>query len=114
VLCSHRRNRDVPDDDFPSGDGEDDGDWRLGSFLARNGFEHHPVSCVHCPELANPQPDDLLSRERATAPLKQTTLFESVVVVSTQQFARGVVWKTLVVKLVWPAMHFTFSRRSGS
>lgn len=38
-----------------------------------DGFEHHPASCTHCLELANPQLDDLLSRDRATALLKQTT-----------------------------------------
>lgn len=38
-----------------------------------DGFEHHPVDCVHCLELANPQLDDLLSRDRAVAMLKQTT-----------------------------------------
>jgi phage terminase large subunit-like protein len=37
------------------------------------GFEHHPVSCVHCLELANPQLDDLLSRDRAVALLNLTT-----------------------------------------
>lgn len=41
--------------------------------FSADGFEHHPVSCVHCLELANPQLDDLLSRDRATALLKQTT-----------------------------------------
>lgn len=41
--------------------------------FSADGFEHHPVNCVHCLELANPQLDDLLSRDRATALLKQTT-----------------------------------------
>lgn len=41
--------------------------------FSADGFEHHPVGCVHCLELANPQLDDLLSRDRATALLKQTT-----------------------------------------
>ncbi|OBK69571.1 terminase [Mycobacterium colombiense] len=37
------------------------------------GFEDHPVDCVHCLELANPQLDDLLSRDRATALLRQVS-----------------------------------------
>lgn len=37
------------------------------------GFEDHPVDCVHCLELANPQLDDLLSRDRATALLSQVS-----------------------------------------
>jgi phage terminase large subunit-like protein len=37
------------------------------------GFEHHPVDCGHCLELANPQLDDLLSRDRATALLTQVS-----------------------------------------
>ncbi|WP_322857334.1 terminase TerL endonuclease subunit [Mycobacterium shigaense] len=41
--------------------------------FSADGFEHHPVECPHCLELANPQLDDLLSRDRATALLKQTT-----------------------------------------
>ncbi|SPM31573.1 Phage terminase-like protein, large subunit, contains N-terminal HTH domain, partial [Mycobacterium terramassiliense] len=41
--------------------------------FSASGFEHHPVDCPHCLELANPQLDDLLSRDRATALLKQTT-----------------------------------------
>ncbi|MEH3135290.1 MAG: terminase large subunit [Mycolicibacterium neoaurum] len=41
--------------------------------FSADGFEHHPASCVHCLELANPQLDDLLSRDRAVALLKQTT-----------------------------------------
>lgn len=41
--------------------------------FSADGFAHHPVSCVHCLELANPQLDDLLSRDKATALLKQTT-----------------------------------------
>lgn len=41
--------------------------------FSADGFEHHPVGCTHCLELANPQLDDLLSRDRATALLKQTT-----------------------------------------
>lgn len=41
--------------------------------FSADGFEHHPVECVHCLELANPQLDDLLSRSRATALLRQTT-----------------------------------------
>lgn len=41
--------------------------------FSADGFEHHPAECVHCLELANPQLDDLLSRDRATALLRQTT-----------------------------------------
>ncbi|BBY82018.1 terminase [Mycolicibacterium pulveris] len=41
--------------------------------FSADGFQHHPASCVHCLEAANPQLDDLLSRDRATALLKQTT-----------------------------------------
>ncbi|MGV0746399.1 terminase [Mycolicibacterium sp. XJ870] len=35
------------------------------------GFEHHPLECPHCLELANPQLDDLLSRRVALAMLKE-------------------------------------------
>lgn len=41
--------------------------------FSASGFEHHPPDCMHCLELANPQLGDLLSRDRATALLKQTT-----------------------------------------
>lgn len=41
--------------------------------FSADGFEHHPANCTHCLELANPQLGDLLSRDRATALLKQTT-----------------------------------------
>ena len=41
--------------------------------FSADGFEHHPVDCVHCLELANPQLGDLLDRGRAVAMLKQTT-----------------------------------------
>jgi phage terminase large subunit-like protein len=41
--------------------------------FSANGFEHHPASCDHCLKLANPQLGDLLSADRATALLKQTT-----------------------------------------
>lgn len=34
------------------------------------GFEDHPADCVHCLELANPQLDDLLNRNKAMALLK--------------------------------------------
>lgn len=34
------------------------------------GFEHHPVTCVHCLELANPQIDDLIDRRTALAMIK--------------------------------------------
>lgn len=38
--------------------------------ISAGGFEHHPVDCGHCLELANPQLDDLLSRREAVSMLK--------------------------------------------
>ncbi|RWA22565.1 terminase [Mycolicibacterium elephantis DSM 44368] len=66
------------------------------------GFEHHDVACSHCLELANPQLDDLLSRDRATALLKQTTEGEyrrkrlcQVVTTNESPFLTADVWDGL-------------------
>lgn len=66
------------------------------------GFEHHPVDCPHCLELANPQLGDLLSRDRATALLKQTTEGEyrrkrlcQVVVSNESPFVDADTWDAL-------------------
>ncbi|SHT43459.1 phage terminase [Mycobacteroides abscessus subsp. abscessus] len=70
--------------------------------FSADGFEDHPASCVHCLELANPQLDDLLSRDRATALLKQTTEGEyrrkrlcQVVVTNESPFLAAESWDAL-------------------
>lgn len=70
--------------------------------FSADGFEHHPPECLHCLELANPQLDDLLSRERATALLKQTTVGEyrrkrlcQVVTTNESPFIPADVWDGL-------------------
>ncbi|MCA2255829.1 terminase [Mycobacterium intracellulare] len=70
--------------------------------FSADGFEHHPVDCLHCLELANPQLDDLLSRDRATAMLKHTTEGEyrrkrlcQVVTTNEHPFIKPGVWESL-------------------
>ncbi|WP_448400892.1 terminase TerL endonuclease subunit [Mycolicibacillus trivialis] len=70
--------------------------------FSADGFAHHPPNCVHCLELANPQLDDLLSRDRATALLRQTTEGEyrrkrlcQVVTTNEAPFVAADVWDGL-------------------
>lgn len=70
--------------------------------FSADGFEHHPVDCVHCLELANPQLDDLLSRDRAVAMLRQTSEGEyrrkrlcQVVTTNESPFIQRDVWDGL-------------------
>ncbi|ODR06939.1 terminase [Mycolicibacillus koreensis] len=79
-------------------------DDRTMAFVefSADGFAHHPANCVHCLELANPQLDDLLSRDRATALLRQTTEGEyrrkrlcQVVTTNEAPFVAADVWDGL-------------------
>ncbi|BCO71434.1 terminase [Mycobacterium intracellulare] len=70
--------------------------------FSADGFEFHPADCVHCLELANPQLDDLLSRDRAMAMLKRTTEGEyrrkrlcQVVTTNEHPFLTAEVWAGL-------------------
>ena len=65
-------------------------------------FTDHPADCTHCLELANPQLDDLLSRDRATALLSQVSEGEyrrkrlcQVVTTNTAPFIPTDVWEGL-------------------
>ncbi|RUP03698.1 MAG: terminase [Mycobacterium sp.] len=70
--------------------------------FSADGYEHHPADCVHCLELANPQLDDLLSRDRAMALLKRTTEGEyrrkrlcQVITTNEHPFLTAEVWAGL-------------------
>ncbi|MGP4058494.1 terminase [Mycobacterium sp. 4D054] len=78
--------------------------------FSADGFEHHPPECVHCLEKANPQLDDLLSRDRAVALLKQTTVGEyrrkrlcQVVTTNEAPFIPADVWDGLSTGLGIPS-----------
>ena len=70
--------------------------------FSADGFAHHPVDCVHCLELSNPQLDTLLDRDRAVAMLAHTTEGEyrrkrlcQVVRTNDHPFIPEAVWSSL-------------------